>query len=279
VSIKKIFSLTSVFLNLVLLVALVGLTKDRSKNYGPSFKPSLQSETEKSSENLQEKVMGERVEAVYKVVKVVDGDTIVLEGGTTLRYIGIDTPEVSQGKECFAEDATKKNQELVEGKNVRLEKDVSEADRYGRLLRYVWVDLPSQGAPAQGIFVNESLVREGYATAATYPPDVKYSELFREAERQARENNRGLWGECDKEGSKVPPFDSPQGKPFDKSPGKQEPVVLQYGDWECSANTYNCSDFNSQAEAQSAFEACGGTSNDVHRLDSDKDGKVCESLP
>ena len=210
--------------------------------------------------------MGERVEAVYKVVKVVDGDTIVLEGGTTLRYIGIDTPEVSQGKECFAEDATKKNQELVEGKNVRLEKDVSEADRYGRLLRYVWVDLPSQGAPAQGIFVNESLVREGYATAATYPPDVKYQNQFNQAEREAKTNGRGLWSAC----SNTSTTNTPQAATTPQSTNGSNcdpsyPTVCippSPPDLDCSDITYR------------RFKVLPP---DPHRFDGDNDGIGCES--
>ena len=68
---------------------------------------------------------------------------------------------------------------------VRLEKDVSETDRYGRLLRYVYLE--------DSTFVNELLVKEGYAKASTYPPDVKHADLFVEAERYARQNNKGLW--------------------------------------------------------------------------------------
>ena len=74
------------------------------------------------------------------------------------------------------------------GKEVRLGKDVSERDRYGRLLRYVYVG---------NILVNKLMIYEGYATAVTYPPDVKFSELFRETEKDAREHNRGLWSKCE----------------------------------------------------------------------------------
>ncbi len=133
-------------------------------------------------------VINENVkEELVKVIRVIDGDTIVLENGKTVRYIGIDAPELNlkKGKpECYGLEAKKKNEELVLGKKVRLEKDVSETDKYGRLLRYVYVD---------DIFVNEFLVREGYATILTYPPDVKYADLFLESQKEARENNRGLW--------------------------------------------------------------------------------------
>lgn len=125
-----------------------------------------------------------------KVKKAVDGDTIQLESGQTVRYIGINTPETKdkrKGVECFGKEAFEKNKELVEGKEIRLEKDVSDKDKYGRLLRYVYVD---------DIFVNDYLVREGYAYAVTYPPDVKYQTQLKEAQDEARENNRGLWKEC-----------------------------------------------------------------------------------
>ncbi len=125
-----------------------------------------------------------------KVVRVVDGDTIHVEikgKRQTLRYIGINTPETVDPRrpvEFFGKEAGQKNKELVGGKTVKLEKDVSETDRYGRLLRYVYVS---------STFVNAELVKLGYAQAATFPPDVKYAELFRQLEREARENKRGLW--------------------------------------------------------------------------------------
>lgn len=124
------------------------------------------------------------------VTKIVDGDTIEIEGGQKVRYIGIDTPETVDPREsvqCYGKEASNKNKELVEGKKVRLEKDVSETDRYGRLLRYVYIG---------ETFVNEYLVKEGFAKAASYPPDIKYQDKFKTAETSARENQRGLWGSC-----------------------------------------------------------------------------------
>ena len=133
---------------------------------------------------------------LVKAVRVIDGDTIKLETGETVRYIGIDTPETKHPQkklQCFGKEAMQKNKELVEGKLVRLEKDVSETDKYWRLLRYIF--LPTE-ASASGIFINEYLVKEGYAYAVTFPPDVKYSDHFRNLENQARENLRGLWNKC-----------------------------------------------------------------------------------
>jgi len=129
-------------------------------------------------------------EKTYLVTRVIDGDTIEIEGGQKIRYIGIDTPETVDPRkpvQCFGTEANNRNKQLVEGKRVRLEKDVSEVDKYGRLLRYVYVD---------DIFVNLVLVQEGFAYSYTYPPDVKYQNQFIEAERIAREQNNGLWGSC-----------------------------------------------------------------------------------
>lgn len=119
-----------------------------------------------------------------RVTRVIDGDTIVLQGELTVRYIGIDAPEVHPRVEDYGLEATAKNRELVEGKRVRLEKDISERDRYGRLLRYVYVD---------GLFVNAELVRLGYVEAVAYPPDLKYQELLSQLEEEARAAGRGLW--------------------------------------------------------------------------------------
>jgi endonuclease YncB( thermonuclease family) len=127
-----------------------------------------------------------------QVFEVVDGDTIKvrIDGETqTVRYIGIDTPETkhpSKPVEWMGPEATEANKELVAGKEVWLVKDVSETDQYGRLLRYVYL--------VDGTFVNAELVKEGYAQASSYPPDVKHSELFAELQTEARENERGLWG-------------------------------------------------------------------------------------
>lgn len=129
------------------------------------------------------------------VTKVIDGDTIEIEGGQKVRYIGIDTPELHdprQKVQCFGEESTLKNKELVEGKEIRLEKDISDKDKYGRLLRYVYIIFSDGGR----IFVNDYLVRQGFARVSTYPPDVAYQEIFREAEKEARENIRGLWRLC-----------------------------------------------------------------------------------
>jgi len=124
------------------------------------------------------------------VVQVIDGDTIDVSINGKIyrvRYIGIDTPETTLGKnEPLGQEATAKNRELVEGKIVRLEKDVSEFDKMEnpRLLRYIYVG---------NLFVNAELVRLGYARATPYPPDVKYENYFLSLEKEAETAQRGMW--------------------------------------------------------------------------------------
>ncbi len=134
--------------------------------------------------------------ATTKVTRVIDGDTVELENKQKVRYIGIDTPELHDPRkpvECFAKEAFEKNKQLVEGKEIKLEKDVSDKDKYGRLLRYVFIQQEATSTP---LFVNEYLVREGYAHASTFPPDVKYAELFKQAQQEAMSEEKGLWKKC-----------------------------------------------------------------------------------
>ena len=123
---------------------------------------------------------------LFQVKKVIDGDTIELEDGQKVRYVGIDAPEVDNAA-CFAREAKERNKGLVEGKSIELERDVSEKDQYGRLLRYTYAD---------GVMVNEVLVKEGYVQAMRVPPDVRFADSFRESEQEARRAGRGLWSSC-----------------------------------------------------------------------------------
>jgi len=132
---------------------------------------------------------------VVSVVRVIDGDTIsvcCLAGREErVRYIGVNTPEVhhpTKGEEPGGREATEVNRQLVGGRQVRLDLDVQERDRYGRVLAYVWMD---RGGEA--VMVNAELVRRGYAQVMTIPPNVKYQELFLKLQREAREVGRGLW--------------------------------------------------------------------------------------
>lgn len=111
-----------------------------------------------------------------RVVRVIDGDTIDvnLNGQEQrVRYIGMNTPE--RDEPCYSE-ARRANDALVSGQTVRLVRDQSETDRYGRLLRYIYVG---------DVFVNERLVAEGWAEVVEYPPDTSQAASFRALEQQA----------------------------------------------------------------------------------------------
>ncbi len=123
-----------------------------------------------------------------RVLHIVDGDTIQVSiGGRTqaVRYIGIDAPEDTREHEPFGPEATALNRMLVEGKTVRLEKDVSETDQFGRLLRYVYVG---------NTMVNAELVGAGLAESRDYPPDTRRQQALDALEREARAAKRGMWG-------------------------------------------------------------------------------------
>jgi micrococcal nuclease len=134
-----------------------------------------------------------RARQTARVVRVIDGDTILVDLNgreERVRYIGVDTPEtVAQDRPvgCFGPEASRKNKELVEGKSVELERDVSDRDRFDRLLRYVYVD---------GVMINAELLQQGYGTSVTFPPDVRENSRFRALEREARQARRGLWSAC-----------------------------------------------------------------------------------
>jgi len=134
---------------------------------------------------------GDRVLA--SVIAIVDGDTIRVDlddGATSVRLIGIDTPETDgpfTEEECFGADATRFTDAALAGRDVELEFDVERTDRFDRTLAYVWVD---------GTLFNERIVREGYAVLATFPPNVRYVDRLTAAQRQARHEQRGLWSGC-----------------------------------------------------------------------------------
>lgn len=128
-----------------------------------------------------------------EVVRVVDGDTIRVRfagAEVPVRYILINTPETD---EPFGAEATAANRRLVEGKTVYLLKDVSETDRFNRLLRYVFL--------ADGTHVNAELVRQGYAQVSTFPPDVTREAEMRAAQQEAMDAGRGLWAPSDSSSS------------------------------------------------------------------------------
>jgi len=125
----------------------------------------------------------------YTVTRIIDGDTIEVAKLGKVRYIGINTPELSHPKlgiELLAAEACEMNKRLVLGKTVALEYDVQTRDRYGRILAYVYTG---------STFVNAYLVETGYAQLMTVPPNVKYAALFQRLQQKAVSNHIGLWSE------------------------------------------------------------------------------------
>ncbi len=135
----------------------------------------------RTKQNLQTRQTKTNEKQTFYVTRVIDGDTIVVDGGVRIRLIGIDAPEKN---EYFYQEATQALQQMVLRKNIKAEKDISETDRYGRLLRYVYID---------DIFVNLELVRQGYAKAKSYPPDIKHQSEFLKAEQESIKNKNGIW--------------------------------------------------------------------------------------
>ena len=154
-----------------------------------------------------------------RVVRVIDGDTIeadlALEGRKTVRYIGMDTPESAGGGPvpCFSREATERNRALVLDRTVYMERDVSEVDRFGRLLRYVYLE--------NGDLINEVLVLEGFAEAVAYSPDVRHQQRLAAAQTLARAAGRGLWSACRAaQSTPVPvPTAAPPARDVDAGPG------------------------------------------------------------
>ncbi len=125
------------------------------------------------------------------VARVVDGDTIELADGERVRYIGMDTPETVDPRkpvQCYGHEASAYNKNLVENKQVVLVADQVDKDKYGRLLRYVYL--------TDGTFVNLTLVEQGYARVLTIPPNDSLTSEFIAAAHEARAAGRGLWTAC-----------------------------------------------------------------------------------
>lgn len=133
------------------------------------------------------------VATTARVQDVIDGDTIVLETGEHLRYIGVDAPEIRRkiggqwiyAPEPLGEEAKAYNRRLVGGKTIALQFDREREDRYGRMLGYVYVE---------GTFVNAKLLEDGYARLLVFPPNTRHADLFWKLEKTAMKEHRGIWG-------------------------------------------------------------------------------------
>ena len=145
---------------------------------------------------------------------MIDGDSasIKLSDGNKekVRFIGVDTPETkhpTKPVQPYGPEASEFTTEHLKGKQVYLEKDVTERDKYGRLLAYIWLEKPTSGDDKEmrAKMFNARLLLEGYAQLMTIPPDVKYVDYFTKYQTEARKNNKGLWGMANIQGkSKTP---------------------------------------------------------------------------
>lgn len=150
-------------------------------NYNSQNPETTDNKSNSTLNSLRHPPAGKAGSTLSLVSRIIDGDTIELSTGQKVRLIGIDTPESGQP---YFQEAKEALSSLILNKKVTMEKDVSETDKYGRLLRYIYLD---------DLFINEEMVRRGFARVYTYPPDVKYTDLFKQAEAQARTNQIGLW--------------------------------------------------------------------------------------
>ena len=197
-----------------------------------------------------------------RVSRVIDGDTIevTLRGETpSVRLLLVDTPEVHGGEECYGPEASAYVSSLLaEGSEVRLERDVTDVDFFGRLLRYVYL--------ADGRMLNELLVEGGYATVYRFPSDVRHEQRLRDAEDRAREAGAGLWTACETEDA-------------DEADDEDE-VVDEGSEGECDSAypdvcipppppDLDCGDLE--------FSDIRVLSPDPHNLDADGDGVGCRS--
>jgi len=210
---------------------------------------------------------------LFKVIKVTDGDTITVNirgKNESLRLLGIDTPETVDPRkpvQCFGKAASDKMKSFVLGKYVRLVDDSTQGnrDKYKRLLRFVY--LPDSKAT----FVNGEMIKQGFAFSYRQYP-TKFLNKFNAFEKYARENNLGLWGSCP---LNIPNPTVKQAKPPVQKIN-QAPVQTSTS---YAGGNKDCSDFATHASAQAFFISQGGPASDPHRLDADKDGLACESLP
>ncbi len=219
------------------------------------------------------------------VVRVIDGDTIEVTGGTRVRLIGVDTPETAA---CFNADATRYANELLPaGTQVRLVYDVQRLDSFGRTLAYVY-------KLSDGVFVNLALARNGFAQQLTVPPNVAHAEEFRIAAASARTADLGLWRACAAPLPSTIPVLAPlpaAAVPTTRA-GVARPVTTTTA---APAASGGCHPSYSGACVPTGFsdvDCAGGTGNgpgyvsgkrfqvvgpDVYGLDNDGDGVACES--
>ncbi len=184
---KKIIS--SAVVVILIVIALLTQNEDVAKYIKENYDIDLKIESKKEDSNNSVVDISSLDE--YKVVRVVDGDTFIIDYNgkeERVRLIGIDTPEsVHPSEEKNTEEGIKTSnytKERLEGKMVKIELDVQHRDKYGRILAYAYID---------GNMYNKELLELGYAKLATYPPNVKYVDEFTKLQEKAREDKVGMW--------------------------------------------------------------------------------------
>jgi len=199
-----------------------------------------------------------------QVVRVADGDTITVMKGKSrirVRLYGIDTPEKTQ---WYGQNAKSFTASQVLGKTVEVQE--IDVDRYGRTVGVVSVG---------NLVLNKHLVEYGYAWVYHRYCKRPFCAEWSEIEAQAKASRRGLWKNADA----IPPWEYRRSKRKKRRP-VQPARVVSGSPCDCSRNLYNCSDFKTQAQAQACYEHCMKVrGKDIHKLDRDGDGRVCESLP
>ena len=255
VSTKKVLGIIIVGLFLFV-VGIASFSKPPVKTE-PSPKPQVEGTQTQNSPTP----IASNSASLVKVKRVIDGDTIEIEDGRKIRLIGIDTPELNKSGEagCFGREAYDYANKLLTGQTIKLEKDISETDRYGRLLRFIYLG---------DTFINDKLVKDGYARVYTYPPDVKYQDKFKESESYARDNNLGLWSKCNATviHNTVAPTVKATSTPIQNTQNSSGSFVC-----DCSKA---CTEISSCTEAQYQLKTCG-----CSKRDKDGDGIACDGAP
>lgn len=191
---KKVI-LSTITLILIIIFSIIGFKSAKSIQINDIIKNNPTDSY--NNTKVKEELDTSKFEKAY-VKRVVDGDTIIAKIDNTdyrVRFIGINTPESTTKIEEYGKEASNYTKEMLTGKTVYLEKDIRNTDKYDRLLRYVWLEIPNEISSDEinTKMFNAILLINGYAKLFTYPPDVKYVEYFKPLEEKARKNNIGLW--------------------------------------------------------------------------------------
>lgn len=256
----------------------IGLIKSlnapNKQNASINTPPQIQEDAIKLKEDKELNKQNKQLSELYKVTKVIDGDTIEVNIAgkiERLRLIGINTPETLDPRkplQCFGKESSNNAKELLEGKKVRLESDASQynRDKYGRLLRYVYFE--------DGTSYNKLIISEGYAHEYTYNTPYKYQSEYKQAQKDAEKSQRGLWSTNTCAGDTEKSAQTTILPPQTSKPNTQQ----AQGNSNCDPNYSPC------IPKVSYDLDCGDISTSVqvigtdrHRFDRDGDGYGCES--